>query len=331
MHFHARTGRGVLVVICLAAAVVAACGDAPGPVGPAEAAGPPPSAAVTAAFETGTPTPVALTSTPVPEAATAAASDAPTASSVPNGPPAPTSAATPQGAAAPASTAQSTAVVRAAPAASTSPSRVVSRGGTGRKAVTLTFDAGADRGHAERILDELARQRVPAAFGMTGKWAESNRDLLARMQREGHELINHSYDHSSFTGVSWSAVARTPAERAAQLTRTERIIEEVTGTSTKPYFRPPFGDYDSSVLADVGALGYGTTVMWTVDSMGWRGWEANQIAQRCLEGAAAGAIYIFHVGAASKDAEALGAIIDGLRARGFEIVRLADLLAAPST
>lgn len=213
----------------------------------------------------------------------------------------------------------------------TSPSRVVSRGRTDRKSVTLTFDAGADRGHAERILDELARQHVRAAFGMTGKWAETNSDLLGRMQREGHELINHSYDHSSFTGVSWSSVARTPAERASQLARTERIIQDVTGTSSRPYFRPPFGDYDTSVLADVGAQGYGITVMWTVDSMGWRGWSAGQISQRCLDGAASGAIYIFHVGEASQDADALPTVIDGLRARGFDIVSLADLLEVPST
>ncbi len=244
--------------------------------------------------------------------------------------PASTAAATPPSTPAPPQP-QRPQVARAASAVTTAPSRVVSRGRTDRKAVALTFDAGADRGHAARILDELARQRVHAAFGMTGMWAEANRDLLARVRDEGHELINHSYDHSSFTGVSWSTVVRTPADRAAQLARTERIIEEVTGASTKPYFRPPFGDYDASVLADVGALGYGMTVMWTVDSMGWRGWEAGPIAQRCLEGAAAGAIYIFHVGASSRDADALPAIIEGLRARGFEIVSLADLLASPST
>lgn len=212
------------------------------------------------------------------------------------------------------------------PAAPGTPSQVVSRGRADRRAVTLTFDAGADRGHAERILNELARQRVQAAFGITGKWAEANRDLVTRVHREGHTLINHSYDHSSFTGFSWSVVARTPAERASQLARTERLLSEIAGASAHPYFRPPFGDLDPGVLADVGAAGYGLTVMWTVDSMGWRGWDAARITQRCLEGAAPGAIYIFHVGAASSDADALPAVIDGLRARGFEIASLADVI-----
>jgi peptidoglycan/xylan/chitin deacetylase (PgdA/CDA1 family) len=209
-------------------------------------------------------------------------------------------------------------------------SKVVSRGRTDRRAVTLTFDAGSDRGYAERILDVLAAQHVTAAFGITGEWGNANRDVLARITREGHALINHSYDHSSFTGVSWTKVARTRAERESQLARTEQVFASTTGAPRTPYFRPPFGDYDAGVLADVGALGYPLTVMWSVDSMGWRGWAASQITQRCLEGAHSGAIYIFHVGSASRDADALPAIIEGLRARGYEVVPLAEILDAQS-
>ncbi|MFN8638921.1 MAG: polysaccharide deacetylase family protein [Dehalococcoidia bacterium] len=217
-----------------------------------------------------------------------------------------------------------------APVATSTPSVVVSRGRTDRRAVTLTFDAGADRGHAERILDVLAQQRVPAAFGLTGQWAELNRDLVARAAREGHAFINHTYNHPSFTGVSWNVTAKSTADRDAQLERTNRVLEEIAGTSARPYFRPPFGDYDASVLADVGRLGYATTVMWTIDSMGWRGLDAASITRRCLDAASPGAIYIFHVGEQSRDGDALPAVIEGLRARGFDIVPLAELLAPAS-
>lgn len=220
--------------------------------------------------------------------------------------------------------------VSSIPAPSSAPSVVVSRGRTDRRAVTLTFDAGADRGYAERILDVLAQQRVPAAFGITGQWAEANRDLVARAAREGHAFINHTYSHPSFTGVSWTVTAKTVLDRSGQLERTERILGEVAAASARPYFRPPFGDYDAGVLADVGRLGYGSTVMWTVDSMGWRGLDAASITRRCLDGAAPGAIYIFHVGEQSRDGDALPAVIEGLRARGFEIVPLAELLAPAS-
>jgi len=61
---------------------------------------------------------------------------------------------------------------------------IVDHGPAGCNAVALTFDAGADRGYAEPILDTLGKQGVPASFGMTGQWAEKNPDLVRRMVAE---------------------------------------------------------------------------------------------------------------------------------------------------
>jgi peptidoglycan-N-acetylglucosamine deacetylase len=111
----------------------------------------------------------------------------------------------------------------------------------------------------------------------------------------------------------------TQAQRGEQLDRTEAIIQGLAGVTTKPYFRPPFGDYDDSVNAYIGARGYAYNVMWTIDSRGWQGLAAPLITQRCMELAEPGAIYVFHVGSASQDGPALQSIIDGLRAAGYEI------------
>ena len=77
---------------------------------------------------------------------------------------------------------------------------------------------------------------------------------------------------------------------------------------------------------DIGALGYTYNVMWAVDSRGWPGLPATQIAQRCVDLAEPGAIYVFHVGSASEDGPALQSIIDGLRAEGYEITDLPGVL-----
>jgi peptidoglycan/xylan/chitin deacetylase (PgdA/CDA1 family) len=63
-----------------------------------------------------------------------------------------------------------------------------------------------------------------------------------------------------------------------------------------------------------------------VDSLGWNGLPADAIVDRCLERAENGAIYLFHVGSASADAEALQRIIDGLRAQGYGFGTVADVL-----
>lgn len=143
----------------------------------------------------------------------------------------------------------------------------------------------------------------------------------------GHELINHSYDHASFTGLSTGKPPLSQAERWDQLDRTEAAVQQIAGGTTKPYFRPPYGDYDGSVNIDVGARGYVYNVMWTVDSRGWTGIPAAEIAQRCIALSEPGAIYVFHVGSGSQDGPALQGIITGLVSAGYEIGSVSGVLA----
>jgi len=215
----------------------------------------------------------------------------------------------------------------ATPAIEKTPGRSVEvdRGPTECNAVSLTFDAGADRGHAELILDILREEKVPVSFGMTGLWAQQNPDLVQRMADEGHEFINHTWAHRSFTGFS-AGRPLSAAERRLDLDRTEELLVGMTGKSSRPLFRPPYGDRDAGLFKDVADAGYDYTIMWTVDSLGWMHVPAPGIVERCLSRAQPGAIYIFHVGIESQDAQALGSIIAGLRERGYLMVTISDLL-----
>lgn len=204
--------------------------------------------------------------------------------------------------------------------------RIVDRVPTTEKRVALTFDAGADRGYAGQILDTLRDAGVHASFGMTGQWAEANPDLLRRMVAEGHHIINHTQTHDSFTGLSTGRAAKSPEARARELAMTEAAVLRIAGVSTKPYFRPPYGDTDASVREDVQTQGYEIIAMWTVDSQGWNGLSRTGIEARCLRMAAPGAVYVFHVGSAAQDGPALPGIIEGLRQQGYQVGTLEWLL-----
>lgn len=191
---------------------------------------------------------------------------------------------------------------------------------TSRKVVALTFDAGSDVGYTAQILDTLKANNVKASFGMTGRWAEEHPVLVRRMVAEGHTLINHTYSHPSFTGYSTGTSPISYSARARELNSTEAAVQRITGASTRPYFRPPYGDYDQSVLVDVYTRGYRYDVMWSVDSLGWQGLTKQQILQRSLDGLEPGAIYLYHVGSQSQDGPALQSIISALRERGYGFV-----------
>lgn len=223
-------------------------------------------------------------------------------------------------------TAGPTAVATEAPSGG-GPAETVTIGNTHRMTVALTFDAGSDVGYAGHILDVLQANGIQASFGMTGKWAEQNPEMLRRIVNEGHELINHTYDHASFTGGTTNTPPLTREDRWRELDETEQIVNELAGATTRPYFRPPYGAYDQSVLDDVGARGYRYNVMWTVDSRGWLGISAAEITQRCLDLAEPGAVYVFHVGGQSLDGVALQDIIDGLRDAGYSMGDVSDVLA----
>jgi len=279
--------RLITVIGALVALTASACSDQPAPD---ETPSPSPSTTATAGSTTPTPSATAPASPSATPATSTAVSPSPA-------PPTPTPGAP-------------AAVVRSVDSSS----------------VILTFDAGSDAGYTAQILDTLDAEGIRASFGITGEWAEENPGLVQRIAAEGHAFINHSYDHGSFTGFSDGRQPLAQAERWAQLDETDAVIQRETGKTSRPYFRPPYGDYDASVNADIGARGYRYNVMWTVDSFGWRGISAAEITARCLDLAEPGAIYIFHVGSSSQDGPALPDVIAGLRAAGYSFAHLPDVL-----
>ena len=158
-----------------------------------------------------------------------------------------------------------------------SPALQVRRGNSTRQMVALTFDAGSDAGYTSQILQTLSDARVKASFSLTGEWSEVHPDLVQAMAAGGHLLMNHSYDHPSFTGLSTGAGPLSTQQRIDELDRADAVIRSITGQTTKPYLRPPYADFDGSVLCDIYADGYYYLVMWTVDTMGWNGATAEEI------------------------------------------------------
>ncbi len=210
----------------------------------------------------------------------------------------------------------------------TGPAQLVATGNGKARLVALTFDAGADRGYAAQILTTLEHRGIRASFGMTGLWAQQNPDLVRRMVKDHDILINHTFDHRSFTGLSTKSAPLSGAQRRWEINEAAAVIRKITGLTPRPYFRPPFGDYDAATQALAGQLGYRYMIMWSVDSLGWERLPAPAIIQRCLVLVHPGGIILMHVGSLSQDAVALPAVITGLAREGYRFVTVAQLLAA---
>ncbi len=192
-------------------------------------------------------------------------------------------------------------------------------------AVALTFDVGVEAAHVPEILDILKEHGKLATFGITGDWAATNPDLLKRMVEEGHAIINHSWSHTSFTGQATDTEPLTVDQIRDELERTETKVQEIAEVSTKPYFRPPYGDFEPKVNRVAYEAGYTFNILWLVDSLGWKGRSPDSIVAVTLAYAFNGSIFLYHTDNPN-DFAALGEIIEGLDERGLKMVTIPQLL-----
>ncbi len=270
------------------------------------------------------------TATPVATAIPTEPPVTPTSTVAPTTPPSPTATIipTPEPTLTPAPSPTPTSTVRpgAPPTGVEDESLIVVQAGSGRMEMAITFDAGDGRGYTVEILDMLDAYGVKASFGVTGEWVESNPDLLMEIIDRGHHVMNHTYSHRSFTGVSPGTDPLTPEERQMEVIETEQIIREIGGYETAPYFRFPYGDYERADLTMLKELGYDYTMWWGCDSLAWMGSTPEDIVQRCgVEEAEAGAIVLLHVDPEA-DFLALPGLIERLQADGYELVTLEQLI-----
>jgi peptidoglycan/xylan/chitin deacetylase (PgdA/CDA1 family) len=197
----------------------------------------------------------------------------------------------------------------------------IAGGSSERPWIALTFDASWDLTPLPSILETLRQKDVRCTFFITGITLrqEQGPELVQEIVADGHELGNHSDTHLEFTQL-------TDEEIGAELAVVEETVLDLTGQSTKPYFRPPFGARDARVLGVVQENGY-LTIMWTYHVWDWvEDRTAESVYNYAVEGARNGAIVVMHVGA-QETADALPLIIEELQARGYRLVTLSELLA----
>jgi peptidoglycan/xylan/chitin deacetylase (PgdA/CDA1 family) len=189
--------------------------------------------------------------------------------------------------------------------------------GPRRHEVAIGFDDGPapDTFAFVRMLEHSHAQ---ATFFMIGEQVSAAyRATLLRELRDGDALGDHTFTHPYLTS--------TP-DVHAQLDRAIRAIRSQTGY-TPCVFRPPYGAYDKSIVQIARSLGL-ATVLWNVDPSDYTKPGTDAIKQRILAQVQPGSIIISHDGGGPRGQTlaAYPSIIAALRARGYRIVTIPELL-----
>ncbi len=189
--------------------------------------------------------------------------------------------------------------------------------GPARREVAVGFDDGpwSDTG---AFVTMLEHSHARATFFMIGEQVNSSyRPTLLRELRNGDVLGDHTFTHPNLT---------RSADVRGQLQDTIRVIRALTGY-TPCVFRPPYGDYDPSIIRTARALGL-ATVLWNVDPADYTLPGVAAIESRVLAQVRPGSIIISHDGGGPRGQTlaAYPAIFSRLRARGYRIVTIPELL-----
>jgi len=194
---------------------------------------------------------------------------------------------------------------------------VAYRSGPSRKVVALSFDDGPYP-LTPRFVRMLRANRAVATFFMIGRQVTNGyQGTLQAELREGDALGDHTWSHPDLL---------TSDEVRGQLQRTLQVIRRLSGY-TPCVFRPPYGDYDTSVINTARSLGL-ATILWNVDPSDWALPGVSAIVQRVLAQVRPGSIILSHDGGGPRE-QTLAAyplIISKLRARGYRFLTVPQLL-----
>ena len=201
----------------------------------------------------------------------------------------------------------------------------LSRGPAAGSQAALTFDDGPGPS-TDALLDVLADEGVHATFFVLGRQARAYPQLIVRMQRDGHQIASHGYDHGIL-------VFRGPRYVDQQLRATEAAVVAAAGPGAlTPYFRAPHGFRGPATWLSARRRGYHmaawTTGVWDTAEPG-----VEVIVARSAEALVPGAVILLHdadgwdaTRARPQTVDAIPGICAAARDLGLALVRFDELV-----
>ena len=213
----------------------------------------------------------------------------------------------------------------------------VARYGYSPNRIVLTFDDGPDPEWTPKILDVLKSEHAKATFFLIGIQTDKFSGLAKRINNEGHTIGNHTFTHPDVSNISQTYMK-------VELNLTERLFSSLMGVRAT-LMRPPYAIDEEPDTADQirpleipQDMGY-ITVGNRIDPNDWSSnphSSAEQITSYVLthlppckpDNLRCGNIVLLHDGGGNRaeTVRALPMIIEGVRARGFEIAPVYELL-----
>ena len=189
---------------------------------------------------------------------------------------------------------------------------------TDQPLVALTLDDGPTAEGTPWALSTLRRYRAHATFFLIGASAAGQEKLVQQILADGNEVGNHSFTHVRMVGYSAGFYD-------SEIMRTDAALRQA-GVQDLHLFRPPYGKKLIGLPRALARHDY-RLIMWDVEDPSGAA-TPQAYAAEVVRQARPGSIILMHVmyrGDRIARA-ALPLVLQGLKARGFRIVTVGELL-----
>lgn len=181
--------------------------------------------------------------------------------------------------------------------------------------IALTFNCAWGCEDISKILDTLDKYKIKATFFIVGRWAEKYPEELKEIDKRGHEIGAHSYNHAHYKDMSYEEILK-------DMEKCDVVIENVIGKDIF-YVRGGYGEYNDSVIKACEDSGR-TYIQWSTDSLDYKLKSPEEILNRVIKNTSSGDIILMHTGTEyTKDA--LDSILLELL-KNYEPVKISDLI-----
>lgn len=189
-------------------------------------------------------------------------------------------------------------------------------GNSANKNITLMINVYWGTEFIEPMLDVFDEQNVRTTFFVGGTWVAQNNELLKEINKRGHEIANHGYNHKDHKKLNLT-------QNQDEIYNTHQKVKEVLGLEMS-LFAPPSGSFCDTTLQVAKNLGY-KTIMWSKDTIDWRDQNRQLIFDRATTNLKNGDLILMHP--TEKTLEALSDIIANIKNKGFNLVTVSNNLA----
>lgn len=187
---------------------------------------------------------------------------------------------------------------------------------TDEKKVAFTMNCAWNADDIDSILETLEKNNVKITFFMVGEWIDKYPEAVKKIYEAGHEIANHGNMHKHMNNLSYE-------ENIEEIEKANEKIEAITGTENK-LFRAPYGEYNNTVIKAAKENGY-IPIQWNLDTLDYTGLTGEEMWKRIEKKLKNGDIILSHNGTAHT-ADSLDMLIKNIKGKGFEIVKVSDLI-----